>query len=106
MNDQIIADVQRFFGEFERARNELDPEASAAAQFADVFLSADPNRVVAVPRDAFVKALPERAQLFASIGRTATRLTELTETKLDEKHVLVDTEWHMQLRDPTGARTR
>lgn len=49
MNDPISADVRRFFIEFERTSNELDLHASAA-QFADTFLTADPNRVAVVPK--------------------------------------------------------
>lgn len=101
MNDLISADVRRFFIEFERTSNELDLHASAA-QFTDPFLTADPNRVAVVPKAAFLNALPSRAELFASIGRVGSHLLRLTETRLDDLHVLVDTEWETQLRDDTG----
>ncbi|MDQ2737913.1 MAG: nuclear transport factor 2 family protein [Actinomycetota bacterium] len=101
VNDLISADVRRFFIEFERTSNELDLPASAA-QFTDPFLTADPNRVAVVPKAAFLNALPSRAELFASIGRVGSHLLRLTETRLDDLHVLVDTEWETQLRDDTG----
>ena len=97
----ISDDVRRFFTEFERTSNELDPAASAG-QFADNFLSADPNRVVVVPKAAFLAALPQRIRLFESMGRTGTRLVSIHETALDERHVLVDTQWTAHLVDPAG----
>lgn len=89
-------ELRAFFAEFERAGNHGDHEASAS-HFADVFLSADPNRVTAVDKQAFVDALPHRARLFAAIGVTGTRLVSLTETRLDDRHLLADTTWATRL---------
>ena len=98
MTAQPSLEVRGFFAAFERASNQRDLQASAT-QFADVFLSADPNRVTAVTRQAFLDALPQRAQLFASIGHTGTRLVSLKEAPLDDRHVLADTTWETQLED-------
>ena len=100
-NGAVSDDVRQFFQDFEQANNDLDVAASAA-QFADTFLSLDPSRVVAVSKAAFVDALPRRAKLFESIGRTGSRLVSITETPLDERHVLVDTQWATQLVDANG----
>lgn len=59
--------VRRFFDEFERNTNGGDAGA-IAAQFADVFMNADPNGAAPVPKSAFLAALPQREKLFASIG--------------------------------------
>ena len=59
MPNEVSAEVRAFFDRFERASDSLDVE-TIATLFAEVFMSADPNGVRAVPRDAFVAALPQR----------------------------------------------
>ena len=64
-------------------------------------MSADPNGVTAVPRDAFVAALPQRQKLFDLMGASVIRLTALSENRLDDNYVLVHTQWVADLRDPS-----
>jgi len=90
------------FDRFERASYLLDVD-TIATMFAEVFMSADPNGVTAVPRDAFVAALPQRQKLFDLMGASAIRLTALTENRLDDNYLLVDTERAADLRDPFQA---
>jgi hypothetical protein len=56
-------------------------------------MSADPAQVVAVPKAAFLAALPRRQALFEAAGVTDIRLEAVDETELDERHVLAATEW-------------
>jgi hypothetical protein len=93
----VSAAVRDFFAEFERNGNTHDLDA-VAKQFADVFMSADPTRAVAVPRETFLGALPQRERLFATVGLTRTRLASIKETPLDDVYTLVDTEWIGDLR--------
>ena len=102
MPNEVSAEVRAFFDRFERASDILDVE-TIATLFAEVFMSADPNGVRAVPRDAFVAALPQRQKLFDLMGATAIRLTALSETQLDDNYVLVHTRWAADLRDPSQA---
>lgn len=102
MAHEVSAEVRAFFDRFEQASDSLDVD-TIAALFAEVFMSADPNGVTVVPRDAFVAALPQRQKLFDRMGASAIRLTALTENRLDEHHVLVHTQWAADLRDPSQA---
>ncbi|MDN3359566.1 hypothetical protein [Actinomadura sp. DC4] len=93
--DQISDDVRDFFARFETAGNRLDLD-EISGQFAETFMSAEPGGVRAVPKAAFLAALPARERLFASIGATGMRLTRIAETPLDDRYVLVDTEWETE----------
>lgn len=95
MPEKISSDVRDFFARFEQAGNRLDLD-EISGQFADTFMSADPGGVTAVPKAAFLAALPARDKLFASVGATGMRLTAITETPLDDHYVLVDTEWETE----------
>ena len=83
MSELVSDDVRLFFTEFERTSRVLDLDA-AAAQFADVFLSADPNTTQVVPKAAFLAALPQRQKMFQSIGMTGMRLGSMKQTTLDD----------------------
>lgn len=69
-------------------------------QFADVFLNVEPNGAQPVSRTALTLALPYRTAFFDAVGLVRTRLTAITETALDTHHVLVNTQWATELRDP------
>jgi hypothetical protein len=63
--------VEAFFAIFAAASDQLDTDRLAEL-FAETFLAADPAGVQAVPRQAFLRALPRRAELFAAAGITAS----------------------------------
>ena len=79
---------------FERlgARQDSSPEAGVVS-FHDQFFSLDPHAVNLVTREQLAAALPMRAAMFKSIGAAGTRLTDLSEIWLDDRHVLASTEW-------------
>jgi hypothetical protein len=83
-------DVARFLNTFQRASHELDLEALNGC-FAEVFLAADANGSYAVPRQAFLDALPKRAAAAAGIGRAALRSAHAQ--SLDDHWILLRTLW-------------
>jgi hypothetical protein len=85
-------DVLEFFDRYQRGADTADPDVVRDC-FAETFLNLDPSSAGPVPRDALIRALSGRAQLFGSIGVEALELTELTEQPLDELHTLVTTTW-------------
>ena len=92
----VDPDIQSFFDDFQRAGDNDDADATKR-QFAEVFLNADPNGTSPVPRSALIASLPQRRALFATIGLVRTRLTAISQTTLDERYVLVATEWAADL---------
>ena len=85
--------VQAFFDTFAAASVRLDTDRLAEL-FADTFLAADPAGVQAVPRQAFLHALPRRAQLFAAAGIARVALADLQYHALDDTYLLARTTWH------------
>jgi hypothetical protein len=94
----VSSDLRAFFEAFER-NNETGDLRAAGSQFADVFMSADPGGVVAVPRGAFLAALPKRAELFRAAGIERVRLVSVKETELDPLHTMARTEWSAEKAD-------
>jgi ketosteroid isomerase-like protein len=84
--------IREFFAEFSTASDALDLDVLARC-FADPFLSADATGARPVPRAAFLRALPRRAQMFADAGLGAATLTELSHSRLDDHYLLARTQW-------------
>ena len=91
--------VEAFFATFAAASHQLDTDRLAEL-FAETFLAADPAGVQAVSRQAFLHALPRRAELFAAAGITRVALTDLQHQPLDDTYVLARTDWRAER---TGA---
>ena len=94
----VTAEVRAFFDEFERNSAELAIDR-IAAQFADIFLNADPQRVMPVPKAAFIAALPQRDEMFQAAGISRIRLASVRETVLDPIHILAATDWIAESTD-------
>lgn len=88
----LDARVREFFSVFTDASADLRLDVLGSC-FADPFLAADAGGARPVPRDAFLRALPRRAQMFADAGIGRAALTSLTADRLDEHYLLVRTEW-------------
>ena len=99
----LPVDVRQFLEEFQAASSRGDASA-VGALFADVFLSADPNRAIPVSREALIAALPKRERLFAAAGLSHAALDFATHTDLDQHHVLLNTRWTMMPADPESGR--
>jgi len=93
--------IQAFFDTFTAASEHLDADRLAEL-FAETFLAADPAGAQPVPRQAFLQALPRRAELFAAAGITRIVLADLQHQALDDTYVLARTEWRAER---TGAST-
>jgi hypothetical protein len=88
----VRPDVRSFFERYQRATDSLDTDGLQEV-FHDFFLSLDPGSAYSVSRDALLKALPARGQLFASIGASGADLATIAESPLDDRHTLVSTTW-------------
>jgi hypothetical protein len=95
--------IARFFDSFARESNR-DNVPTQVSLFGDTFLALNPLGAKCVSSADFALALPERKQLFASLGLQATTLVSLEETPLDARYVLVKTRWQM-LFDRANAKT-
>jgi ketosteroid isomerase-like protein len=93
------AQVEAFFDTFAAASDQLDTDRLAGL-FAETFLAADPAGVQPVPRQAFLAALPRRAELFGAAGITRVILVDLHHHALDDTYVLARTDWR---GERTGA---
>ena len=89
------AQVQAFFDTFTAASDQLDTDRLAEL-FAETFLAADPAGVQPVPRQAFLAALPRRAELFGAAGITRVVLVDLHHHALDDTYVLARTDWRAE----------
>ncbi|HEX6674735.1 MAG TPA: DUF4440 domain-containing protein [Actinomycetes bacterium] len=88
----LDAQVGAFFDTFAAAGDQLDVD-QLAALFAETFLAADPAGARPVPRQAFLQALPRRAELFRAAGITRVVLVDLQHHALDDTYVLARTDW-------------
>ena len=68
--------VEAFFETFAAASDQLDVDRLAEL-FAETFLAADPAGAQSVPGQAFLAALPRRAELFAAAGVARVVLANL-----------------------------
>jgi ketosteroid isomerase-like protein len=91
--------VQAFFDTFAAASEQLDLDRLAEL-FAETFLAADPAGAQPVGRQAFLQALPRRAELFAAAGIARVVLADLQIQALDDSYVLARTQWRAER---TGA---
>jgi ketosteroid isomerase-like protein len=87
--------VEAFFDTFAAASDQFDLDRLAEL-FAETFLAADPAGARPVPRQAFLRALPRRAELFAAAGITRVALTDLQHQPLDNTYVLARTDWRAE----------
>lgn len=86
--------IRRFLEAFEQNNSTRDFSA-VAAQFADVFMAANPQGVQTVKASDFALALPKRKQLFDGLGSRSTSLTRIDVTELAPRFYLAKTEWTM-----------
>lgn len=86
--------IEQFFRDFETHSNSSDVAASVA-QFADVFMAANPGGAQAVRANDFARVLPKRKQFFDSLGCRSTALTSLREIPLNERFTMAETQWSM-----------
>jgi ketosteroid isomerase-like protein len=84
--------VEAFFATFAAAGDRPDLDRLAEL-FAETFLAADPAGAQPVPRQAFLHALPRRAELFTAAGITRVVLADLRHHPLDDTYLLARTEW-------------
>jgi hypothetical protein len=84
--------VRRFFEEYERHTNALDPE-QLASRYSEAFMFADPYGTRTVKREEFLQVLPKRAGFFKAIGLASSTVHAIEETRLDPNYVLAKVYW-------------
>lgn len=67
--------------------------------FGEVFVSADPTGAVAVPKPAFLAALPAREQMFKAAGWADPELETAGYTPIGEHFGVLSTTWRMSALD-------
>ncbi len=95
--------VKRFFEGIERNSNSLDL-ALVDAQYADVFMFADPSGARAIEKQKFLAALPRRRDYFEKLGHKSTRVQSLEEIPLDENYIQVRAHFLFRF-EPTPGRS-
>lgn len=99
-----VTAIELFFQTYEQHINSGNIPA-LVAQFADVFLAAGPQGAQPVRVSDFAVALPERKQLFDSLGCRSTSLVSLDPVALDGRYTLARTRWRMVFDHAQGALT-
>src|SRR5262245_28053182 len=93
--------IREFFEAYARATATLDL-AFLESAYGDTFMFAGPGGVQAVKRDDFLKVVPKRGAFFKAAGLVASKIRRLEETRLDENHTMVQTQWSMQFEKDPG----
>jgi hypothetical protein len=97
--------IEQFFQTFELNRHAGNIPAMVE-QYASVFLVAGPQGAQCVRGEDFALALPKRKQIFDSLGCQFTDLVSLEETPLNDRFVLVRTQWKMTFsRNPGNEQS-
>src|SRR5271154_1791873 len=99
--ENLDQEMRDFLERFERNANSGDVD-DVVAQFADVFLKADQSGAHLVPSSALRMAIPQRKKMFEGSGYGATTLVSVKETRLDDRYVLLQTEWLMKFDGKSG----
>jgi hypothetical protein len=84
--------IETFFRDFEKYTNQNDADRLTSL-YADTFMTADPSGARFVQATDLRAFIPKRKQLFATLGYRSTTLVSVHQTKLDDRYVLVRTEW-------------
>ncbi|WP_141714707.1 hypothetical protein [Micromonospora mirobrigensis] len=101
MTTTMNSRLRRFLDTIAATGKALDPDALSRG-FTDPFLAADPTGARPVPRAAFLRALPKRADAFTTAGIGAARLVSVDHQRLDDHYLLVRTEWSAPRLDGEG----
>jgi hypothetical protein len=78
--------------------------AEPARSFAEVFLVGDAGGARPVTREAFLDALPLRAEMFARAGVGEPLLDRVAVTELDQHYLVARTEWTAPRRGGDAVR--
>ena len=93
--------IREFFDAYAKATGSLDL-AFLGSAYGDTFMFAGPGGVQVVKRDDFLKVVPKREAFFRAAGLVASEVRRLEETRLDEKHTMVQAHWAMRFEKDAG----
>jgi hypothetical protein len=90
--EYIDDEIEIFLKRYETNAN-IGTAEEIVSQFAEVFMAADPSGARPVPASVLLAAVPQRKKLFESMGSGVTTLASLEQTRLDDRYILLKTEW-------------
>jgi ketosteroid isomerase-like protein len=93
--------IRDFFEAYAEATASLDL-AFLESAYGNTFMFAGPGGVQAVKRDDFLKVVPKRGAFFKSLGLVASEIRRLEETRLDDHHTMVQTQWSLRFERDAG----
>jgi hypothetical protein len=99
--ENLSEEVRVFLEKYEANANAGSAD-EIVTQFADVFMAADPSGARAVPSSVLLMAIPQRRELFERVGSSVTTLASVKQTRLDERYVLLETEWLVKFERAGG----
>jgi hypothetical protein len=92
--------IRDFFEAYAKATGSLDLAFFESA-YGETFMFAGPSGVQAVKRADFLKVVPRREAFFRTAGLVLSEVRRLEETRLDEKHTMVQAHWTLRFeKDP------
>ncbi len=98
-----INQINHFFSQYEQANSSGDVTAIGNL-YADTFMFAGPNRLQAVRKEDFLKAVPRMRTYVSSLGVSETQLHSVSAVPLDSKYTLSKVEWRISMRNPSGSK--
>jgi hypothetical protein len=94
--------LELLFAEYEKAFASLDIKRNAAL-YADTFLSAGPQGVIAQSKEEFIRLADQAAAFYKSVGQKAGKIISMRETPISNEYTMVTVHWGAQF-EKTGDR--
>ena len=99
--ENLSEEVRVFLEKYEANANAGSAD-EIVTQFADVFMAGDPSGARAVPSSVLLMAIPQRRKLFESVGSSVSTLASVEQMRLDDRYVLLKTEWLVKFDRGSG----
>ena len=94
--------IKKMFAEYEKAFAALDIKKNSEF-FADIFISAGPNGVIAQSKTEFVKMAQQAADFYKNIGQTSAKILSVDEVPISNEYSMVKVHWGVTF-EQTGDR--
>ena len=84
--------VKQLFVQYEKAFSALDFE-KIGGFFADTFISAGPNGVIANNKAEYLKLSQKASEFYRSIGQQSAKILSLSESEISNEYSMVNVHW-------------